>query len=191
MRHLNKGRKLNRASGHRRVMLRNMAVSLMRHELIRTTLPKAKELRSVVEPLITLAKEDTLARRRLAYARLRDRPIVLKLFDELGPRFKARPGGYCRILKCGYRPGDAAPMAFVELLDRPAPTLKAADKDRKEGGPEAKKAERPVKAKAPEMKPEEKKETKPKKEAKKKEPKAKKAKPEKKTGKTKAGKKKK
>jgi large subunit ribosomal protein L17 len=191
MRHLNKGRKLNRESGHRRVMLRNMAVSLMRHELIRTTLPKAKELRRVVEPLITLAKEDSLARRRLAYARLRDRPVVLKLFDELGPRFRARPGGYCRILKCGSRPGDAAPMAFIELLDRPAPTPEAADKDRKEGKPEAKKAEKPVKAKAPEKKPKEKKEPKAKKEARKKEPKAKKAKPEKKTGQAKAAKKKK
>jgi large subunit ribosomal protein L17 len=190
MRHLNKGRKLNRASGHRRVMLRNMAVSLMRHELIRTTLPKAKELRRVVEPLITLAKEDSLARRRLAYSRLRDRPVVLKLFDELGPRFRARPGGYCRILKCGYRPGDAAPMAFIELLDRPAPSP-AGEQEKKEGKPGAKTAEKPARAEVAEKKPKEKKEAKPKKEAKKKEPKAKKAKPEKKTGKAKATKKKK
>jgi len=102
-------------------MLRNMAASLFRHELIRTTLPKAKELRRVAEPLITLAKQDSLANRRLAFNRLRDREMVTKLFNDLGPRYQARPGGYLRILKCGFRPGDAAPMAFVELVDRPIP----------------------------------------------------------------------
>ena len=100
-------------------MFRNMAVSLMRHELIRTTLPKAKELRRVAEPLITMAKIDSLAKRRLAFSRLRDREIVVKLFNELGPRYRERPGGYLRILKCGYREGDSAPMAIVELVDRP------------------------------------------------------------------------
>jgi len=100
-------------------MFRNMAVSLMRHELIRTTLPKAKELRRVAEPLITMAKIDSVAKRRLAFSRLRDREIVVKLFNELGPRYRERPGGYLRILKCGYREGDSAPMAIVELVDRP------------------------------------------------------------------------
>ncbi len=100
-------------------MLRNMAVSLVRHEVIRTTVPKAKELRRVVEPLITMAKNDTIAKRRLAFSRMRDRDVVTKLFSELGPRYEARPGGYTRILKCGYRPGDNAPMAIVELVDRP------------------------------------------------------------------------
>jgi len=119
MRHLNSGRKLSRDSSHRRSMFRNMAVSLMQHEQIRTTVPKAKELRRVVEPLITLAKNDTVAKRRLAFDRLRDRDIVTKLFNELGPRYKARPGGYLRILKCGYRAGDSAPMAIVQLVDRP------------------------------------------------------------------------
>lgn len=119
MRHQNSGRKLSRDSSHRRSMFRNMAVSLMQHEQIRTTVPKAKELRRVVEPLITLAKNDTVAKRRLAFDRLRDREIVTKLFNELGPRYKARPGGYLRILKCGYRAGDAAPMAIVQLVDRP------------------------------------------------------------------------
>ncbi|MDZ7735499.1 MAG: 50S ribosomal protein L17 [Gammaproteobacteria bacterium] len=119
MRHQNTGRKLSRDSSHRRSMFRNMAVSLMQHEQIRTTVPKAKELRRVVEPLITLAKNDTVAKRRLAFDRLRDREIVTKLFNELGPRYKARPGGYLRILKCGYRAGDAAPMAIVQLVDRP------------------------------------------------------------------------
>ena len=119
MRHRKAGRKLNRNSSHRDAMFRNMAASLFRHETIRTTLPKAKELRRVAEPLITLAKDDSVARRRLAFARVRDRDCVTKLFDELGPRYKARPGGYMRILKCGYRAGDSAPMAIVELLDRP------------------------------------------------------------------------
>jgi len=120
MRHRESGRKLNRNSSHRKAMYRNMTVSLMRHEMIRTTLPKAKELRRVAEPLITMAKNDSVAKRRLAYSRLRDRETVTKLFNELGPRFKSRPGGYLRILKCGYRSGDKAPMAIVELLDRPA-----------------------------------------------------------------------
>lgn len=119
MRHRNAGRKLNRTSSHRKAMFSNMAVSLFTHELIRTTLPKAKELRRVAEPLITLSKEDSVARRRLAFARLRDRDVVTKLFNELGPRYQARPGGYLRILKCGFRNGDNAPMAYVELVDRP------------------------------------------------------------------------
>ena len=118
MRHRHGLRKLNRTSSHRQAMFKNMAVSLLRHEAIKTTLPKAKELRRVVEPLITLAKEPTLANRRLAFDRLRDREIVTKLFDVLGPMFKARPGGYTRILKMGFRPGDNAPMAFVELVER-------------------------------------------------------------------------
>jgi large subunit ribosomal protein L17 len=119
MRHRNAGRKLNRTSSHRKAMFSNMAVSLFTHELIRTTLPKAKELRRVAEPLITLSKEDSVARRRLAFARLRDRGVVTKLFNELGPRYQTRPGGYLRILKCGFRNGDNAPMAYVELVDRP------------------------------------------------------------------------
>lgn len=119
MRHRNAGRKLNRTSSHRKAMLSNMAVSLFTHELIQTTLPKAKELRRVAEPLITLSKEDSVARRRLAFARLRDRTVVTKLFNELGPRYQGRPGGYLRILKCGFRNGDHAPMAYVELVDRP------------------------------------------------------------------------
>ncbi len=119
MRHRKAGRHLNRTSSHRRAMFRNMAASLFRHELIKTTLPKAKELRRVAEPLITLAKEDNTARRRLAFARLRDKEAVSKLFEELGPRYRERPGGYLRILKCGFRRGDAAPMAYVELVDRP------------------------------------------------------------------------
>ena len=119
MRHRNSNRKLNRTSSHRQAMLRNMATSLLRHEVIKTTLPKAKELRRVAEPLITLGKDATLANRRLAFSRLRDRDIVGKLFNELGPRYSARPGGYLRILKCGFRNGDNAPMAFVELMDRP------------------------------------------------------------------------
>ncbi len=118
MRHRYAGRKLNRTSSHRKAMFQNMAVSLMRHEMIKTTVPKAKELRRVVEPLITMAKEDNVAKRRLAFARLRDREIVTKLFNELGPRYKVRPGGYLRILKCGFRVGDKAPMAIVELVDR-------------------------------------------------------------------------
>lgn len=119
MRHRHSGRQLSRNSSHRKAMLRNMAVSLMREELVRTTLPKAKELRRVAEPLITLAKSDSVARRRLAFDRLRDRGVVTKLFNELGPRYKKRSGGYLRILKCGFRPGDRAQMALLELLDRP------------------------------------------------------------------------
>ncbi len=119
MRHRKAGRKLNRNSSHRRAMFRNMASSLFKHELIKTTLPKAKELRRVAEPLITMAGDDTVAKRRLAFARLRDPEAVGKLFVELGPRYRERPGGYIRILKCGFRAGDKAPMAFVELVDRP------------------------------------------------------------------------
>jgi large subunit ribosomal protein L17 len=121
MRHGHGLRKLNRTSEHRLAMLRNMCVSLLRHEAIKTTLPKAKELRRVVEPLITLGKEPTLAHRRLAFDRLRDREIVTKLFAEIGPRYQTRPGGYTRILKMGFRVGDNAPMAYVELVDRPEP----------------------------------------------------------------------
>ena len=119
MRHGNGLRKLNRTSAHRQAMLRNMAVSLLRYEAIKTTLPKAKELRRVVEPIITLGKKPSLANRRLAFDRLRDREVVVKVFDELGPRYANRNGGYLRILKMGFRVGDNAPMAFVELLDRP------------------------------------------------------------------------
>ena len=118
MRHRNSGRGLSRTSSHRKAMFKNMMVSLIRHELIKTTLPKAKELRRFIEPIITLAKEDTLHRRRLAYTRLRDREIVQKLFAEIGPFYKSRPGGYLRILKCNFRKGDNAPMAIVELVDR-------------------------------------------------------------------------
>ena len=118
MRHRESGRKLNRNSSHRKAMFRNMAVSLLHHEMIRTTLPKAKELRRVAEPLITIAKNDSVAKRRLAFSRLRDRAAVTKLFNELGPHYKDRPGGYLRIMKCGFRPGDKAPMAIVELVDR-------------------------------------------------------------------------
>ena len=120
MRHGHGLRKLNRTSSHRRAMLRNMMNSRLTHETIKTTVPKAKELRRVVEPMITLAKEPTLANRRLAFDRLRDRDVVVKLFNELGPRFKARPGGYTRILKMGFRVGDNAPMALVQLVDGPA-----------------------------------------------------------------------
>ncbi len=119
MRHGHGLRKLNRTSEHRLAMLRNMCVSLLRHEAIKTTVPKAKELRRVVEPILTLGKTPSLSNRRLAFARLRDREIVTKLFNELGPRYQTRPGGYTRILKMGYRVGDNAPMAFVELVDRP------------------------------------------------------------------------
>ena len=126
MRHGHGLRKLNRTSEHRLAMLRNMMVSLLQHEVIKTTVPKAKELRRVVEPMITLAKVPTLANRRLAFDRLRDRDIVIKLFAELGPRYNTRPGGYTRILKMGYRAGDNAPMALVELVDRPE-TSDAAD----------------------------------------------------------------
>ncbi len=119
MRHRKAGRKLNRNSSHRQAMFRNMTASLIHHELIKTTLPKAKELRRVAEPLITLAKEDSVAKRRLAFARLRDKAAVGKLFSEIAPRYAQRPGGYLRILKCGFRAGDNAPMAYVELVDRP------------------------------------------------------------------------
>ena len=119
MRHRKSGRKLNRNSSHRKAMFRNMTSSLVEHEVIKTTLPKAKELRRVAEPLITLSKEDSVANRRLAFDRLRNKATVGKLFTDLGPRFKERPGGYIRILKCGFRKGDNAPMAIVELLDRP------------------------------------------------------------------------
>ena len=119
MRHRKAGKKLNRNSSHRQAMFRNMAASLFEHEAIRTTLPKAKELRRVAEPLITLAGNDTVANRRLAFARLRNKEVVTKLFDELGPRYRERPGGYLRVLKAGFRAGDNAPMAFVELVDRP------------------------------------------------------------------------
>jgi large subunit ribosomal protein L17 len=122
MRHRHGLRKLNRTSSHRLAMLRNMTVSLLKHEAIKTTLPKAKELRRVAEPIITLGKNPTLANKRIAFDRLRDRDIVVKLFDELGPRYKARNGGYLRILKFGFRLGDNAPMALVELLDRPQET---------------------------------------------------------------------
>ena len=120
MRHQNAGRHLGRTSSHRKAMFKNMTVSLIQHELIRTTLPKAKELRREAEPLITMAKVDSVANRRLAFNRLRDRDAVTKLFNQIAPRFVNRPGGYTRILKCGFRPGDCAPMAFIELLDRPA-----------------------------------------------------------------------
>ena len=119
MRHQKSGRKLNRNSSHRKAMFRNMASSLFEHEIIKTTVPKAKELRRVAEPLITLAKEDSVAHRRQAFDRLRDRDVVTKLFNELGPRYAERPGGYLRIMKCGYRAGDKAPMAYVELVDLP------------------------------------------------------------------------
>ena len=127
MRHRLGLRKLNRTSSHRLAMLRNMTVSLLRHEMIKTTLPKAKELRRVAEPILTLGKSPSLANRRLAFNRLRDREIVVKLFDELGPRYKARNGGYLRILKMGFRQGDNAPMALVELMDRPLPQEEARD----------------------------------------------------------------
>ncbi|TVP88528.1 MAG: 50S ribosomal protein L17 [Thioalkalivibrio sp.] len=122
MRHRNIGRQLSRNSSHRKATLQALTVSLFRHELIRTTLPKAKELRRVAEPLITLGKTDSVHTRRMAFARLRDKEMVGKLFTDLGPRFQERPGGYLRILKCGYRAGDNAPMAYVELLDRPEPS---------------------------------------------------------------------
>jgi len=127
MRHRHGLRKLNKTSSHRLAMLRNMTVSLFKHEAIKTTLPKAKELRRVAEPIITLGKTDTLAHKRLAFDRLRDRDMVVKLFAELGPRYKARNGGYLRILKMGFRQGDNAPMALVELMDRPEPAEEARD----------------------------------------------------------------
>jgi len=121
MRHRKSGRQLNRNSSHRKAMFKNMAVSLIEHEVIKTTVPKAKELKRVAEPLITLAKDDSVANRRLAFSRTGSKAAVGKLFGELGPRYQDRPGGYTRILKCGFRAGDAAPMAFVELVDRPLP----------------------------------------------------------------------
>ena len=127
MRHRHGLRKLNRTSSHRLAMLRNMTVSLLKHEAIKTTLPKAKELRRVIEPIITLGKTDTLSNKRLAFSRLRDREMVVKLFAELGPRYATRNGGYLRILKMGFRQGDNAPMAYVELVDRPEPTEAAED----------------------------------------------------------------
>ncbi len=132
MRHRQSGRKLNRNSSHRKAMFRNMAVSLMQHEMIKTTLPKAKELRRVAEPLITMARIDSVAKRRLAFSRLRDRAVVTKLFNELGPRYRNRPGGYLRILKCGYRSGDNALMAIVELVDRPVKDLEGNNKSTEE-----------------------------------------------------------
>ncbi len=125
MRHRKSGRQLNRNSSHRKAMFRNMTCSLLRHELIKTTLPKAKELRRVAEPIITIGKVDNVAKRRLAFDRLRDKEMVGKLFTEIGPRYKERPGGYVRILKCGYRHGDKAPMAYVELVDRPEVDMEA------------------------------------------------------------------
>lgn len=129
MRHRHSGRQLNRNSSHRKAMFRNMAVSLVEHELIKTTLPKAKELRGYAEPLITLAKKDSVANRRLAFDRTRSKEAVGKLFGELGPRYQERPGGYIRILKCGYRTGDKAPMAYVELVDRPVVEVDDSDED--------------------------------------------------------------
>ena len=129
MRHGHGLRKLNRTSSHRLAMLRNMTNSLLRHEAIKTTLPKAKELRRVIEPLITLGREPTVANKRLAFNRLRDREIVVKLFNEIGPRYAARKGGYTRILKMGFRVGDNAPMALMELVDRPQPAVDEADRD--------------------------------------------------------------
>ena len=137
MRHRSGLRKLNRTSSHRLAMLRNMTVSLLKHEAIKTTLPKAKELRRVAEPIITLGKEPTLANKRLAFDRLRDREMVVKLFDELGPRYKTRNGGYLRILKFGFRVGDNAPMALVELVDRPEPKEETAETRREKKAAEA------------------------------------------------------
>ncbi|MDP8033086.1 50S ribosomal protein L17 [Pasteurella atlantica] len=127
MRHRKSGRQLNRNSSHRQAMFRNMAGSLVNHEIIKTTVPKAKELRRVVEPLITLSKVDSVANRRLAFARTRNKDVVAKLFNELGPRFKERAGGYTRIMKCGFRAGDNAPMAYIELVDRPEVAEEAAE----------------------------------------------------------------
>lgn len=127
MRHRHSGRQLNRNSSHRKAMFKNMTSSLVEHELIKTTLPKAKELRRFAEPLITLAKKDSVANRRLAFSRTGDKATVGKLFAELGPRYQDRPGGYIRILKCGYRTGDNAPMAYVELVDRPQPEVEVED----------------------------------------------------------------
>jgi len=127
MRHLKSGRKLNRNSSHRKAMFSNMSASLIEHEMIKTTVAKAKELRGVAEPLITLAKQDSVHNRRIAFSRLRDKAAVGKLFSELGPRYESRPGGYIRILKCGFRPGDNAPMAYVELVDRPESATESED----------------------------------------------------------------
>lgn len=138
MRHLKSGRQLNRNSSHRRAMFRNMAASLIKHETIRTTVPKAKELRRVVEPLITLAKEDGVSRRRLAFDRLRDKETVGKLFSDVGPRFKDRPGGYLRILRTGIRPGDAAPMAIVQLVEQASEATPVAEEEK----PKKKKAKK-------------------------------------------------
>jgi large subunit ribosomal protein L17 len=154
MRHRHGLRKLNRTSSHRLAMLRNMTVSLLKHEAIKTTLPKAKELRRVAEPIITLGKKPTLANRRLAFDRLRDRDIVVKLFDELGPRYMTRNGGYLRILKYGFRQGDNAPMALVELLDRPELGEEA------EAGDEKKAAAKPAKKEAKKAPKKDKKESK-------------------------------
>lgn len=129
MRHRKSGRKLNRNSSHRKAMFSNMSASLIEHEMIKTTVAKAKELRGVAEPLITLAKQDSVHNRRIAFSRLRDKAAVGKLFSEIGPRYEARPGGYIRILKCGYRPGDNAPMAYVELVDRPDTADSASSED--------------------------------------------------------------
>jgi large subunit ribosomal protein L17 len=125
MRHGNSGRAFGRTGSHRKATMQSVAVALFKHELIRTTVPKAKELRKLAEPLITRAKQDSVANRRLVFSRLRDRDAVQKLFGELGPRYQARPGGYTRILRCGFRPGDKAPMAYVELVDRPGPAAAA------------------------------------------------------------------
>ena len=146
MRHQLSGRQLSRNAPHRRAMLRNMSVSLLRHETIRTTMPKAKELRRVVEPLITLAKKDSEASRRVAFSRLRDTAVVAKLFDDLGPRFKARPGGYTRILHLAPRPGDSAPMALMQLVDGPAATT--AGEPSNDGSAKKKRAPAKKKAKA-------------------------------------------
>jgi large subunit ribosomal protein L17 len=129
MRHRKTGRQLNRNSSHRKAMFQNMTVSLLNHEIIQTTLPKAKELRRFTEPLITMARNDSVHKRRVAFSRLRDRDTVTKLFNELGPRYKDRPGGYTRILKSGYRAGDNAPLAYIELVDRPEPEAAEADSD--------------------------------------------------------------
>jgi large subunit ribosomal protein L17 len=148
MRHHLSGRQLSRNSSHRHALLRNLSVSLLRHETIKTTLPKAKELRRVVEPLITLAKTDSEASRRVAFSRLRDADVVTKLFDDLGPRFKARPGGYTRILHLMPRPGDSAPMALMQLVDGPASATSAQEPSSEEGGAKKKKAKAKAKAKS-------------------------------------------
>ena len=144
MRHMKSGRKLNRTSSHREAMFKNMAASVIKHELIKTTLPKAKELRRVVEPLITLAKKDSEANRRVAFSRLRDSEVVTKLFEDLGPRFKARPGGYTRILHLAPRPGDSAPMSLMQLVDGPAAAKVEAPAD--EGGAKKKTAKKKAKS---------------------------------------------